>query len=483
MPYSRITRTAYGADAIRYARGHGKGHNGHQRRNLYTAGVNMLPDHTVRFEQQMRPLWDRMDARHKIQVNRCVVSFSPKELDPDNEADQLTALEIGRRIAETNAPDCQSAVFVQSDGKGHKLHLHILTNDVRISDHKGVDSRAYYHPHFRRLVDKICKEYFTLDEPGKAPERVNQSVRGRRAVNEKIRERNRAEVEDAELEGRKPELEPEKYIWQDDLRERIKRAASQAWDEDSFAQALRLDGVELLEQRQKDGAVTYAHRATKTMPEYYVYELVDVSGFQAGEKIPANLKSRSCKMGTNYSPEGIAGMFRKVAPEVQKEEVSIDVSGIMASVQKPKEKLKEQPAKPRELTPQEKDRLALDHAVALARQFVSAIVKSVYPDADEEWADQLYDRFVRWRNAQRKKWQEKGQTVPPIYRKDANGDGQIVAEQLDRQYRAFLDEWTATEAAKELERIQKERMALAADIVQTAEEMERKQEAQPVEIG
>lgn len=49
----------------------------------------------------------------------------------------------------------------------------------------------------------------------------------------------------------------------------------------------------------------------------------------------------------------------------------------MASVQKPKEKLKEQPAKPRELTPQEKDRLALDHAVALARQFVSAIVKSV----------------------------------------------------------------------------------------------------------
>ena len=77
MPYSRVTRTAYGADAIRYARGHGKGHNGQPRRNIYTAGVNMLPDHAVRFEEQMRPLWDRMDARHKIQVNRCVVSFSP----------------------------------------------------------------------------------------------------------------------------------------------------------------------------------------------------------------------------------------------------------------------------------------------------------------------------------------------------------------------------------------------------------------------
>ena len=476
MPYSRITRTAYGADAIRYARGYRSGHNGQPRRNLYTAGVNMLPDQTVRFEEQMRPLWDRMDARHKIQVNRCVVSFSPNELDPDSEADQLTALEIGRRIAEINAPDCQSAVFVQSDGKGHKLHLHILSNDVRLGDHKGVDSKAYYHPHFRRLVDQICKDYFKLDEPGKAPERVSQSVRGRRAANEKIRERNRAEVEDAEQEGRVPVLEPEKYIWQDDLRERIKRAAAQATDEDSFAQALRLDGVELLGQKQKDGAVTYIHHATKTMPEYYVYELVDIGRFPVWEKIPANLKSRSCKMGINYSPEGIAKLFRKAQPEVEKKpDMDIDVPAIVASVR--------EPAKPRELTPQEKDKLALDHAVALAKQFVEPIVRLIYPDADSEWADQLYDRFIRWRNARRKKWREKGQTVPPIYRKDANGDGQIVAEQLDRQYRAFLDEWKATEAAKELERIQKERMALAADIVQTAEAMERKQEVQPVEIG
>lgn len=436
----------------------------------------MLPDVTVRFERQMQPLWDRMDARHKIQVNRYVVSFSPKELDPDNEADQLTALEIGCRIAEINAPDCQSAVFLQSDGKGHKLHLHILSNDVRISDHKGVDSKAYYHPHFRRLVDQICKDYFKLDEPGKAPERVSQSVRGRRAANEKIRERNRAEVEDAEQEGRVPVLEPEKYIWQDDLRERIKRAAAQATDEDSFAQALRLDGVELLGQKQKDGAVTYIHHATKTMPEYYVYELVDIGRFPVWEKIPANLKSRSCKMGINYSPEGIAKLFRKAQPEVEKKpDMDIDVPAIVASVR--------EPAKPRELTPQEKDKLALDHAVALAKQFVEPIVRLIYPDADSEWADQLYDRFIRWRNARRKKWREKGQTVPPIYRKDANGDGQIVAEQLDRQYRAFLDEWKATEAAKELERIQKECMALAADIVQTAEAMERKQEVQPVEIG
>lgn len=475
MPYSRITRTAHGADAILYARGHGWGHNGRVCRNLYSAGVNMLPDQTVRFEEQMRPLWDRMDARHKVQVNRCVVSFSPNELDPDDEADQLTALEIGCRIAEANAPDCQSAVFVQADGKGHKLHLHILTNDVRLSDHKGVDSRAYYHPHFRRLVDKICGEYFTLDEPGKAPERVSQSVRGRRAANEEIRERNRAEDIAAELEGRAPVLEPEKYIWQDDLRERIKRAAAQAWDEDSFARALRADGVELLEQRRKDGSAAYVHHATRTMPEYYVYELIDVSGFPTGDKVPANLKSRSCKMGTDYAPDGIARLFRQVQQEVQeKPEIAVDVPGIVASVKKPKA----QQAEPRGLTPQAKDKLALDHAVALAKRYVAPLVKAAYPDADEEWEEQLYDRFIRWRNALRKRWQEKGRTVPPIYRKDADGEGHIVAQQLDRQYRAFLDKWRATEAARELERIQRERMVLAADVIRMAEELGQKREAQ-----
>ena len=242
---------------------------------------------------------------------------------------------------------------------------------------------------------------------------------------------------------------------------------------------LRLDGVELLEQKQKDGTVTYVHRATKTMPEYYVYELVDVCGFPAGDKVPANLKSRSCKMGTDYAPDGIAKMFRQVQPEVQEPEVSIDVPGIVASVGKPKQ----EPVEPRELTPQAKDKLALAHAVELAKRYAAHIVRLVYPDADSEWTDQLYDRFIRWRNALRKKWQEKGRTVPPIYCKDANGEGQIVAEQLDRQYRAFWDEWQKSEAAKELERIQKERMALAADIIQTAEEMDRKQEVQPVEIG
>ena len=76
MPYSHITRTAFGADAIAYARGDGKGHNDNEVRNEYIGCVNMLPDNVVPFEKQMQPFWDRADSRHTTQTNRFIVSFA-----------------------------------------------------------------------------------------------------------------------------------------------------------------------------------------------------------------------------------------------------------------------------------------------------------------------------------------------------------------------------------------------------------------------
>ena len=38
-----------------------------------------------------------------------------------------------------------------------------------------------------------------------------------------------------------------------------------------------------------------------------------------------------------------------------------------------------------ELTPQAKDKLALAHAVELAKRYAAHIVRLVYPDADSEW--------------------------------------------------------------------------------------------------
>lgn len=358
MPYSRITRTSFGADAIRYARGDGKGHNGAMVRNAYTVGVNMLPDDVIPFEEQMQIYWNKASVKHTTQVNRCIVSFAKEELDPEKPEDVLKGLAIGCEIARRNAPDNQTAVFLQTDGKGGKVHLHLLTNDVNMSDYKGIDSKAYVHWSFQQIVDEVCHQYFDEIQTELAPEKVNQATRGARIKNEQIRAANAKEVQQAKAEGRAVDaskIKQEKYIWQDDLRERIKGAAKGAASEDDFAQRLRCTGVELVPYKQKDGTTTYLHPQTKKQPAHYTYELTDTTRF--ADKIPQNLKSKSFKLGANYQPDGVAQLFQKQS-QVQRH--TIDLSKIaqkpakMASepeqVQIPKHKQKPAtaPQKPKE---------------------------------------------------------------------------------------------------------------------------------------
>lgn len=399
MPYSRVTRTAYGADAIRYARGNGKGHDGSETRNQFIAGVNMLPDYVIPFEEQMQYYWDHASAQHKIQANRFIISFGLDELNPDDPDDCMKALEIGIQFARENAPDCQSAVYVQTDGVGHKVHAHIITNDVRISNFKGLDHSARHHSEFSRTVDRICARFIESKPVELAPERVTPAVRGQRMANEKIRAMNEEEQRYAALLGIEPDLIQEKYIWIDDLRERVKRAADGSADEAEFARRLRLDGVELVPQQdKKTGKLSYRHRATRTQPEHYLFELVDTSKFP--DKVPQNLKSKSHKLGASYQPDSIAKMFGQAAPE---------------------------PSKP----VSERDRIDAE-----IREYVGRIARLLAVDPGE--GDSLFQSFKRWRVAKKDSEAKAGRKLPPVTVRDDQGRLSIVREELTRQSREFL---------------------------------------------
>lgn len=458
MPYSHITQTAFGADAIAYARGDGIGHNGAEVRNEYTAGVNMLPDEVIPFEQQMRPFWERAHFRHTIQVDRLIVSFHPSELDPEKPEDCVLGLAIGCEIAKRNAPDNQSAVFLQKDGKGGKIHLHILTNDVNMSDCKGIDSQAYAHFHFQKIVDEVCQQYFDLAKTEMQPERLNPSVRGSRMKNEQIRAANELERQQAAAEGR--EVDPDKiiaerYIWQDDLRQRVKDAATRATDEDSFAHQLRLSGVELVPHKAKDGTVTYLHPATKKQPAHYTYELVDTSGFP--DKIPPNLKSKSHKLGTNYQPEGIAKLFGTAAPSVQAEQPD-KVPPVVLEMPMPSFSTAKKPAQKPEKQPEnegieaaEKDAAVL--ALIIMRQIYGwpDKLRTIGPDGEEhydfkEWdkqrkaRDTTFNQFSKWRPIRNKELKKDGLKLSPIYSTDkVTGHVSVVRPELEAQFRDFLD--------------------------------------------
>lgn len=466
MPYSHVTRTAFGADAIRYARGNGKGHNGAEVRNEYTAGVNMLPDSVVPFEKQMQPIWDKARALHTTQVDRFIVSFHRDELDPSKPEDRLKGLNICCEIARRNAPDNQSAVFLQIDGKGGLIHGHIVTNDGNISDGKGINPQAYAHWHFQKIVDEVCHQYFDEKQTELAPEKVNQAVRGARIKNEQIKAANAQEIQQAKDEGRAVDtskIKQEKYIWQDDLRGRIKDAAQAAKDEADFAQRLRLSGVELVPHEAKDGTVTYLHPATKKQPEHYTYELTDVTGFDG--KVPKNLKSKSYKLGANYQPEHVAELFKSQA---QPQAVIQATAAPQQPVQTPdtvpmpahhKPKPTEAPKKSPEELAKEKEKREMDRAKETARAYIGPAYAAFVGWSDDvpkviengqEWddweevgrrrkqTDHAWDSFQKWRQDMRPVLKAQGRKLPGIYTKDKYGTVFVERDELLKQFNYYL---------------------------------------------
>lgn len=195
MPVSRVTRARNGAASISYVRGgrrnarRAKGHNGAERRNEYFTGINMLPDGVMPFERQMQPFWNKARAGHTTQVDRFVISFSPRELDSRNPADVAKGHMIACEIARELFPGHQAAVATQIDGVGRKVHAHILVNDVGVIDYRGLKKHQYYHPWFSKRMDEICSRYIELDVAAPAAEREPHAVRGKRIGNERIREK------------------------------------------------------------------------------------------------------------------------------------------------------------------------------------------------------------------------------------------------------------------------------------------------------
>ncbi len=424
-----MTRAKNGEDAIKYIRGNGKGHNGAAYRNEYFSGINMLPDSVVPFEKQMQIFWDKADRRHTTQVDRYFISYALSELNPDNPEDVLKAHNIGCEIAREIAPGHQAVVATQTDGKGHKIHTHIDVNDVNMETLKGLISTQYMHYKVREIADRVCQKYFDLASPAIAPEKESAAIRGKKYRDAKSKQKT--------------------YTWQDDLKERINDAAKGAVDEADFFSRLRDNGVEV-EKR----------KATKTQPEYYLYELIDVTRFHGD--VPKNLKSKSYKLGGNYQPETIAKMFSTATPsvqDVQQEQAPSGVLEVPVPAPKPTRKQAPKPATAKEKPSEDKE---MEEARKQAEYYILAIMRQIYgwqekpksigADGKEhfdfqEWdrqtmeRDNAFEQFTQWRKGRRNELKKDGQVLPPIYDKDKlTGHISVLRDDLEVQFKDFLDQ-------------------------------------------
>ena len=275
MAYTRISHTRNGRAAIQYARGNGRGHNGHAKRNLLIGGVGMLPDDVIPFEEQMAEDWARASGKNKNQVRRIVASYSEKELDPHGEDSAYMALESAQEFVEGAYPNRKAAIFVQNDGKGEKLHVHILVSNVDSIEYKGCTDEQTHYRYVENHFDRVAGRHVKLDFGKKAKEKYSQNERRIRDENEEAAEKGRAE----------------EYSWMEDLRERIQTAMENADSENDFLEALEDEGVKA------------RYGTSKRYGEYISYELVDVPPHMEGTN--RKYKARSYTLGDAYGVEAL----------------------------------------------------------------------------------------------------------------------------------------------------------------------------------
>ena len=271
--YSRITATQNGRDAIAYAEGNP--HNNAAQRNLKVTPINMITN--GRYANQMQRYWNKATSKHKVQVRRLIVSFSQRELNPDNPEDLEKANQIMKQFIKEEYPDRQAVLYFQADGKGHNLHCHAIINDVSMTDHKACDDNHKHYSYIASKVDNVAKRYIDIDN-------------GIQQTQEKKTQYER-QAEDSEA-----------YSYKQDMKQRILEAAKSAKDKEDFMKQLEERGI------------TAQEKDSKKYGKYYTFDFV-----QCPIKVK-NTKARSYKLGDMFSPESLSSMYNTHTTEKKRDE-------------------------------------------------------------------------------------------------------------------------------------------------------------------
>ena len=216
MAYTKVTRAHNGKKAINYL--FGASHSEGIERNYHITGVNMVSFDSVSPSDQFARYWNRASDRVKVQVIRVTQSFSDKEFDPNNEADILTAHEVGVEAGKQIFGDRQFIVATQIDGKSGYIHNHIFANNINMITNLGMRGDDYQHSRIQQISDDVIKSFgVKLDYGKNKGDKYTQAERAKREKSE--------------------------YVWKDDLKERIRESIDASSDFDSFEDALAFRGV------------------------------------------------------------------------------------------------------------------------------------------------------------------------------------------------------------------------------------------------
>lgn len=213
-------------------------------RAVVRSGINISPIYAA---AEMKAVRQHANGDTiKNQAIRIIQSFSNDDLDITSPENWQKCNEIGYEFArrafggiddeakEGYYPPYQIAVYTHVDGKGHKLHNHIIVNKTNLHDGKQwtVDNLDQEWRSFREINDAVCREY-GLEITQERSKKVKKTISER----------------ELEMKGQ--------YVWKNDLRARIDGALAELKKENiNLEEALKARGVDV--RRRGQNGISYA---------------------------------------------------------------------------------------------------------------------------------------------------------------------------------------------------------------------------------
>jgi len=253
-------------------------------RAVVRSGINISPTYA---DAEMKAVRQHANGDTiKNEAIRIIQSFSADDLDITNPENWQTCNDIGYEFArrafgglddenqDGYYPPYQIAVYTHVDGKGHKLHNHIIVNKTNLHDNKQwtVDNLDQEWRSFREINDAVCREY-GLKITQERSKKVKKTISER----------------ELELKGQ--------YVWKNDLRTRIDEALAEIRKKNiNLEDALKARGVDV--RRRGQNGISYA--------------FIDEEG---KKRI-----SRGKRLGTNYERESVDGYEQEIKQQREQQE-------------------------------------------------------------------------------------------------------------------------------------------------------------------
>lgn len=212
-------------------------------RAVVRSGINISPTYA---NAEMKAVRQHANGDTiKNQAIRIIQSFAADDLDITNPENWQICNEIGYEFArrafgglddenqDGYYPPYQIAVYTHVDGKGHKLHNHIIVNKTNLNDGKQwiVDNLNEEWRSFREINDAVCREY-GLEITQERSKKVKKTISER----------------ELELKGQ--------YVWKNDLRARIDDALAEIKKKNiNLEDSLKARGVDV--RRRGQNGISY----------------------------------------------------------------------------------------------------------------------------------------------------------------------------------------------------------------------------------